>query len=125
MSTPGRGRSPVRGMPAAMLGADLLAERSSPCGARARSKNHEEAREPPPAGPRIPGEPRARERERRRRTYRVRDDARGPDRRGTRRLRAGSLNRNNGSARRNHAPRPVPTFAHIAPPRIERRELTE
>jgi len=63
----------------------------------------EEAREPPPAGPRNPGEPRARERERRRRTYRVRDDARGPDRSGTRRLRAGSLNRNNGSARRNHA----------------------
>jgi len=84
----------------------------------------EEAREPPPAGPRNPGEPRARERERRRRTYRVRDDARGPDRSGTRRLRAGSLNRNNGSARRNHAPRSVPTFAHVVPPRIERRELT-
>ena len=94
MSAPGRGRLPVPGNPAAMLGPDLLAERSSPCGARARSKIVEEAREPPPAGPRIPGEPRARERERRRRTYRVRDDARGPDRSGTRRLRAGSLNRN-------------------------------
>ena len=125
MSTPVRWRLPVSGNPAAMLGPDLLAERSSPCGARARSKIVEEAREPPPAGPRIPGEPRARERERRRRTYRVRDDARGPARSGTCRLRTGSLNRNrNGSARGNLAPRPVPTFANAALPRIERRELT-
>ena len=93
MSAPRRGRLPVPADPAAMLGHRSARRAQLPM--RRPSEIHivEEAREPPPAGPRIPGEPRARERERRRRTYRVRDDARGPDRSGTRRLRPGTLNR--------------------------------
>ena len=85
----------------------------------------EEAREPPPAGPRNPGEPRARERERRRRTYRVRDDARDPVRSGTHRLRPGTHNlHRSDSARRSHAPRSAPRSPTVALPRTEREELT-
>ena len=60
MPAPRRERLPVRADPAAMLGADLLAERSSPCGARARSKNQSRRRanRRPPG----PGSPESRER---------------------------------------------------------------
>jgi len=114
---------PAAGDTAVMLRPDLLAERSFPSCVRARSIV-EEARDLPLAGPRNPGEPRARERERRRRTYRVRDDAREPVCSDRRRLLPDTHNRHRcGSACRNHARRPAPTFATVALPRVERREL--
>jgi len=53
------GGLPVPGEPTAMLGADLLAERSSPCGARARSTTSRRRAIRRPPGP---GTPESRER---------------------------------------------------------------
>jgi hypothetical protein len=81
----------------------------------------EEAREPPPVGPwKAAGA----ERERRTRTYRVRDHARGPERRSNVRERTGSLDLRRNDPIAGRFVRSVSTLAIAAPPRYERRELT-
>jgi hypothetical protein len=105
-----------------MLAGDLLAGRG--LFKRQPSEIHdEEAREPPPAGPRTLRRAASAERERRRRTYRVREDARDRVRSGDHRERPGSHNlHRSGSGRWNHAPHPIAIAALAAPPLFARRE---
>jgi hypothetical protein len=87
-----------------MLAGDLLAGRG--LFKRQPSEIHdEEAREPPPAGPRTLRRAASAERERRRRTYRVREDARD-------RVRSGD----------HREPHPIAIAALAAPPLFARRE---